>query len=367
MFGKARKLVGVDIGSSALKAVELKKRKGGFVLVSLGFEPLPPDIVGEGAIRDVTAAAGAIERLFAEQKIGARDVVTSIAGHAVIVRHLAAPALDQAEMSAWVQSVAAEHVPFDPGDVRLSYHLFDGPRNAGDRHCSLVAAKKEKVDSHSEAIRRAERNPVVMDIDCFALANCFEANYQPNPAETVALIDLGASLANVVVLRDGLPVFTRDVPVGGLQFTEALQREFSLDYEEAERVKRGESAAVPPDQLSLVAQSFVEMVIEEIGRTFDFFRSGAERTSAYPSASAPAAPQAEAPDPIGRIYVTGGVSLIPNFTEHLFRRFSVPVKEFDPLRQVEIPSDRFDHDSVRRLAPLLAVSVGLALRSGEPA
>jgi type IV pilus assembly protein PilM len=347
MFGRARRVVGLDIGSSALKAVELKRTRGGYELLSLGVEPLAPETVNEGGIHDAEAMSGAIERLFEEQKIDVRDVATSIAGHAVIVKQLAAPAIEASELHDWVQSVAPQHVPFEPSDVDLSYQLLDGAAAQNGGQLLLVAAKKDKVHSHSEAIRKAGRNPIVMDIDAFALANCYEANYDPGPEDIVALIDLGASLTNITVVRGLLPLFTRDVSVGGQQYTDALQREFNLDYEEAEKLKRGESGAAPPDQVELVLQSFLDMIVAEIGRTFDFFRSSGG-------------------DRIDRILLSGGSCRLPRLPELLLREFSVAVEEIDPLRHVAIPADRFDEARVRELAPQLAVSVGLALRSFDP-
>lgn len=348
MLAKARRVVGLDIGSSALKAIELKQAKDGFELLSLGVEFLPPETIVDGTIRNADALSGAISRLFEEQKIGARDVATSVSGHSVIIKQLAAPALDGPDLYHWVQSVASQHIPFELSDVDLSYHPFQTDNGDSTRPLLLVAAKKETVRSQAEAIRKAGRNLVVIDVDSFALANCYEANYEPAPEERVALVNIGAGLTNISVLRGTIPVFTRDVSVGGSQYTEALMREFDLDYDQAEQVKRGEGDSAPLQQATQVLQSFLELAVVEIRRTFDFYR-------------------ASSGEPINRLLLAGGCSRVARLGELLAQELSVPVEPIDPFRRIGIGSERFDEDRVRELAPQLAVGVGLALRSFDPA
>ncbi|HVB34992.1 MAG TPA: type IV pilus assembly protein PilM [Patescibacteria group bacterium] len=348
MFAKARRVVGLDIGSSALKAIELKRDKDGYELVFLAVETLPPETVVEGTIRNAEALSEAISRLFEEQKITARDVASSVSGHSVIIKQLAAPALDGAELHQWVRSVAGQHIPFELSEVDLSYHLLDTEEGPSGRPLLLVAAKKETVRSQSEAIRKAGRNLVVMDVDSFALANCYEVNYAPGPEDRIALVDIGAGHTNVSVLRGTVPLFTRDVSVGGSQYTEALMREFGIGYEEAEQIKRGEGDSAPLQQATQVLHSFLELVVVEIRRTFDYYR-------------------ASSGEPIAGILLAGGCSRVARLGEALSQELSVPVESIDPFRRIEIRPERFDQERVRELAPQLAVSVGLALRGFDPA
>jgi type IV pilus assembly protein PilM len=344
MLAKARRMVGLDIGSSALKAVELKQSKNGYELVSLGVEFLPPETVVEGTIQKAELLGESLARLFDEQKIAARDVATSVSGHSVIIKQLAAPALDGADLHHWVRSVAGQHIPFDLGDVDISYHLLETGQENGGRPLLLAAAKKETVRGHAEAVRKAGRNLVVVDVDSFALANCYEANYEPGPTDNVALVDMGACHTNISVLHGTVPLFTRDVSVGGLQYTEALMREFSVDYEEAERVKRGESQSAPLQEATQVLQSFLELVVMEIRRTFDFYR-------------------ASSGEPVASLLLAGGCSRVARLGELLGQELGIPVETIDPFRRIEIRPEKFDEERVRELAPQLAVSVGLALRS----
>ncbi len=345
---KARGIAGLDIGSSSVKAVELRVGKNGYELSSLGLELLGPDTPPENRSSGEHPVAAAIGRLFAEQGIAAPDVVSSVSGSAVIVKQIAAPPMDDLALDKWVKEIAGQHVPFEPGDVDLSYQLLDAEEGPSGRPLLLVAAKKEVVRGQSDLIRQAGRNPVVMDVDAFALANCYEVNYAPAPQNTVALVNVGDRFTNVVVLRGALPLFTRDISVGGSQFTEAIAREFGLDAAEAERVKRGESQAAPVEPLSLLLQSFLELAVVEIRRTLDFYRASGGAG-------------------VERLLLSGGSSRVPHLAELLADELGVPVEENDPFRAVAIPAERFDQSRVRELAPQFNVSVGLALRSFDPA
>jgi type IV pilus assembly protein PilM len=326
----------------------LRAGKNGYELASLGFEPLGIEAATENGPAGGNPVTAAIGRLFAEQGIGAPDVVTSVSGSAVIVKQVAAPPLDDLALDKWVRGIAAQHVPFEPGDVDLSYQLLDAEEGPSGRPLLLVAAKKDVVRGQSELIRQAGRNPVVMDVDAFALANCYEVNYAPGPGSTVALVNVGDRFTNVVVLRGALPLFTRDISVGGSQFTEAIAREFGIDSAAAESVKRGESQAVPSEPLSVLLQSFLELAVVEIRRTLDFYRASGGAG-------------------VERLLLSGGSSRVPHLAELLADELAIPVEENDPFRAVAIPAERFDESRVRELAPQFNVSVGLALRSFDPA
>lgn len=348
MFAKPRRVVGLDIGSNALKAIELRRAKDGYELLSLGIEFLQPETVADGMIQNPESLCTVISRLFAEQKIQGRDVATSVSGHSVIIKQLSAPPLEGSELYQWVRSIAGQHIPFELSDVDLSYHVLEAEQSPGARPLLLVAAKKETVRSRSEVVHNAGRNLLVVDVDSFALANCYEVNYEPGPSDMVGLVDVGAGHINISVLRGTVPLFTRDVSVGGMQFTDALMREFALDYDEAERVKRGESDRVPLQQATQVLHSFVELVAMEVRRSFDFYRAGNG-------------------EPVARLLLSGGSSRVARLGETLSQELSLPVETIDSFRRIAIRPERFDSDRLYELAPQLAVSVGLALRSFDPA
>ncbi len=236
-LGKTKSLIGLDIGSSSVKAVELKKAKDGYELVSFGLEPLAQDTVVDGAIMDAPSVAEKIVSIFDTQKIKSKDVATSVSGHSVIVKRVSMPLMTEEELFDRMQAEASQHIPFDIADVNLSYQLLEATENQMD--VLLVAVKKDKILNHTNVLAQAGKTPVVVDIDAFALQNSFELNYEPDPSQVVALLNVGASVMNINIIRGWTPLFTRDVSVGGNQYTDALQKELDLSFEDAEKLKMG--------------------------------------------------------------------------------------------------------------------------------
>jgi type IV pilus assembly protein PilM len=236
--GKQKALVGLDIGSSSIKAVELKNTKHGYELVSFGLEALAQDTVVDGAIMDAPLVAGAISNIFEAQKVKTRNVATAVSGHSVIVKRVTLPAMSEDELYDRIQSEASQHIPFDIADVNLDHQLLESVDSQMD--VLLVAVKKDKILNHTNVLAQAGKISTVVDIDAFALQNCFEVNYDPDPGQTVALLNVGASVMNINIVRNGIPLFTRDVSVGGNQYTDALQKELDLNFDDAEKLKLGE-------------------------------------------------------------------------------------------------------------------------------
>jgi len=346
MFGKTKSkpVVGLDIGSSSIKAVELKGSKAGFELASFGLEPLAQDTVVDGAIMDAPLVAGGIGTIFDRQEIKTKSVATSVSGHSVIVKRVMLPMMTEEELYDRIQSEASQHIPFDISDVNLDYQLLETLDSQMD--VLLVAVKKDKILNHTNVLAQAGKAPTVVDIDAFALQNCYEANYDPDPGQTVALLNVGASVMNINIVRGGIPLFTRDVSVGGNQYTDSLQKELDLSYEDAERLKKGEAiAGVADEHRGTILRSVSDILILEIQKTFDFFRATASGEN------------------IQRIYVAGGTARVPGLVDLLREEFALPVEELYPFRKIVINPGRHSEDQVRELAPRLAIAVGLALRS----
>ena len=350
LFGgkKQKPVVGLDIGSSAVKAVELKKTKDGYELTAVGLEPLSPETVVDGAIIDALSVSSAIDRIFQGQKIKNKEVATSVSGHSVIIKKITMPLLEDDELYDQVQSDAGQYIPFDIADVSLDYQVLE-PTQAGDGYeVLLVAVKRDKINNYQSAL--IGRSLSLVDVDAFALQNTFETNYEPEPAATVALLNIGASVMNINIVRGGVPLFTRDVSVGGNQYTDALQKELELSFEDAESVKRGQSVAgVSEEQKSAVLRSVSEILVLEIQKTFDFFRASAGA------------------EPISHIYAAGGAARTPGLLDMLKEEFQMPVDEIDPFRRITYNPSKFSDDYIREIAPRLAVCVGLGLRSFDEA
>jgi type IV pilus assembly protein PilM len=348
LFGKKKGLVGVDIGSSAVKAVEMKVGgKGGeeFQLLNIGLEPLPPEAIVDGAIMDSGAVIDAITNLFQDNRIKTMDVATGVSGNAVIVKKISLPQMSDEELAESIHWEAEQYIPFDIQDVSLDYEVVEGGGSGGNMDVLLVAVKKDKISEYTSAITQAGRNPLVVDVDVFALQNCYEANYVPDPGRVVALLNIGASIMNINVVRSGSSIFNRDIAVGGNQFTDAIQKDLNLSFEQAESLKRGESVeGASPESLHPILQVVSENIATEIQRTFDFFRATSQE------------------DRVDQIYLSGGTAKVHGLRDLLASRLDAPVELLNPFLNVRYSEKDFDPAFLDDIAPSAAIAVGLAVR-----
>jgi type IV pilus assembly protein PilM len=348
VFRRTKAIVGLDIGSSAVKAVELKPAGKTYRVAAFGAEPLPPDSIVDGAIIDSTAVADAIRRLFdANKSFKSKDVCASLSGNAVIVKKITLPVMTESELGESIYWEAEQYIPFDIQDVNLDYQILDpgtGPDSRGSMDVLLVAAKKEKIGDYTSVIAQAGKTPLIVDVDAFALQNAFEVNYGLEAGKVVVLLNAGASAININILQGDQSVFTRDISMGGNAYTEAVQKELDLPFEAAEQLKKG----IPVDGATFeeaqpVLRAISENVLLEIQKTFDFFKATASS------------------EQIDRLMLSGGASRVDGFREMLQERFSAPVEDFDPFRAVTWDAKKMGAEAAD-LAPTAAVAVGLALR-----
>jgi len=343
-LGAAKSIVGLDIGSSSIKAVELKKSRNGLEVAHMAMEPLSSDIVVDSMIVDSGSVASAITKIFTESGIKTRAVATSVSGHSVIVKRIPLASMSDAELSGVIQTEAAQHIPFDISDVSIDYQILSDS-GGSTMDVLLVAVKKEKILNYTNVLSLAGKSPAVVDIDAFALQNCYEYNYQPGPGATVALLNLGASVMNINIVKGTTPLFTRDVSVGGHQYTDSLQKELDLSFEDAESLKLGKKVGtVSEDAKMPILQQVTEIIVLEIQKTFDFFRATATG------------------EHIERIYLAGGSSRVPGLIESLRQEFSLPVEILNPFQRIEPPIG-MGGDLADKNAGQMAIAVGLALRS----
>src|SRR6185436_7355016 len=274
-LSRTKPLVGLDIGSSGIKAVELVKSKKGYQLTGFAYEPLGPDSVVDGAIMDEPAVAEGIKKTFLSGKFKPKGVATGVSGPAVIVKRVVVPAATPNEVATSIQLDAEQYIPFDISEVNLDYQVVGPGITSADEpgmEVVLVAAKKDKIQNHTNVISMAGQNPDLVDIDAFALQNAFEANYTVRADETVALLNIGASLMNINITKGGMPLFIRDVSVGGNQYTDILQKELQLNFQEAEDLKLGKTGGSEVEMVQPLLESITTMLIMEVQKTFDFFR-----------------------------------------------------------------------------------------------
>jgi type IV pilus assembly protein PilM len=254
--------------------------------------------------------------------------------------------MSQEELAESIQWEAEQYIPFDINDVRLDYLvLSDGDFGADAMEVLLVAVKRDKVNDYVSVITQSGKTAAVVDLDAFAVQNAYELNYDIPTSQVVALVNMGATVTTINILARGQTVFWRDLSIGGNDFTEALQREYSLSFDQAERVKRGEQVdGCSPAEARPVLDAVSADVAAEIQKTFDFFAATA------------------AEDNVSQLVLSGGCSLTPNLQQVLEEQFGVPIEFIDPLRRVEYSESNFDGQWLRSIAPTLSVAVGLALR-----
>ena len=341
-----KSMVGVDIGSSSVKAVELRGKGGDFQLLSLGYEGLQPDSVVDGQIMELNAVSTAIGNIFNEHKIKTTQVAAGVNGHSVIVKNIVLPQMTEDELQESFAWHAEEHIPFDISDVNLDYHVTGSTPD--EIHVLMAACKRDKVANLKQTIQLAGKQPAVIDVDAFALQTCYELNYDPQPGHIVALLNIGAATTNINILNGARSVFTRDATFGGNQYTSLLQKELGLTFDQAERVKRG--MPVPDDvehrEIEPILDTVSDILALEIQKTMDFYRATVE----------------DGESAVQQILVSGGGSKLKGLVEFLSKRFEMPVEMFDPFRKIRVDSRGFDPEYMREIVPEMAIAVGLALR-----
>jgi len=346
VFGKRKNVIGLDIGSSSIKLVELNEGKSGYKLQNLAISPLPPEAIVDGALMDSVTIVDTIRDLISTCKVKTKDVVTSVSGHSVIVKKITLPFMTKAELEESIQWEAERYIPFDINDVNIDFQIFgSSSENPEVMDVILVAAKKDIINDYVSILMEAGLNPVIIDIDAFALENMLGINYDLEREEVVAIANIGASITNINIIKNNTSAFTRDIFKGGNQITEEIQRQLHIDFEEAEKIKVGSKVdiASQPVIQSVIKEASESLAIE-IGNSLDFFQS----TTTY--------------EKIGKLFLSGGGSKIKDFDIVLQQQIGIPVEIINPFKKIEYSEKNFDMEYLREIGPIMAVGVGLASR-----
>jgi type IV pilus assembly protein PilM len=344
LFRKSKNLVGLDIGSSAVKLVELKDAKGGgYRLVKTGIEALSPEAIVDGAIMDASLVVDTVNRVISALNVRNNDFATSLSGHSVIIKKISLPAMSSEELAESIRWEAEQYVPFDINDVNLDYVVLEPGGETMD--VLLVAVKKDKIGDYTSVITQAGKTPALVDVDAFAIQNAYEVNYPVEPGRVVALVNIGASVTNVNVLSGANTIFWRDISFGGNQYTDAIQKQLSLGFEQADTLKKGEASGEHSFQEILpILRSVSDDLAQELQKTFDFF--GATTST----------------EKIDQLFIAGGCSRIVNLDRQLKDRFGMPVEIMNPFRQIDVSGSAASAEWLNENAPTLTVAVGLAVR-----
>ncbi len=347
LFSSKKDLVGIDVGSSSVKLVKLKESRGNYQLMNVGVFPLAADTIVDNTIMDSSSVVDAIRNLITGMGVKGKQVATSVSGHSVIIRKISLSLMTEEELEASIQWEAEQYIPFDLSEVNIDFQIL-GPdaKDPSQMYVMLVAAKKDYVDDSVAVFSDAGLEPVVMDIDCFAVENTFNVNYGFVEDEVVALVDMGASAVSVNVLRGGGSLFTRDIQAGGNHIREELQKRLGLSSEQAEIAKMGERTVedVDPEAIDEALMDAIENLAQEVQRSLDFFAA------------------TSGDDKIAKIYLTGGVSKSRQVCAALEKNLGIPTEIINPFRNISINEKDFDLEYLKAIGPMLSVATGLAMR-----
>ena len=349
LFGiGAKSIIGLDIGSSSIKIVELQKKRSGFVMTSFGSVALPEDSIVDGDVINHAAVVEAIKAVVKEASTKTKFVATSVSGASVIIKHIAIPKTLPKDIEDQVYFEAEQYIPFDMTEISLDYQVVQEDMGDGKMDILLVAAKKDFIEKRLSAVRESGLEPEVLDVDSLALANIYWENYE-HPEETAALlIDVGASLTKINIVSANSTLFTRDVAIGGKNLTSEIQNKMNISFQEAEGLKLDASASgQAPEEMAPIVSAIVENIVLEVRRSLDFFMA------------------ASTPYQVSAVYLSGGSCHIPGLSTALEEMIGLPIVFLNPFNQIQASGRGFNEEFLAAISSSVAICMGLALRTAD--
>lgn len=336
--------MGLDIGASSIKLVELDVGRDSASLKNFGFIQTPPQAVVAGEISDPAAISTAIRSIIGELKTRRKNVAVGLWGSGVIVKKISIPKVEENLLSEQIKWEAEQYIPFDIKEISLEHYVLKKSASNEMMDVLLVAAKKPLVYRLMDIITGCGLVCDVVDLSTFALANCFSFNYGVT-SDAVAILDFGSQITNFAIVEQGQVLFCRDIPVGGMSFTSDISRELGVSLEEADGLKMAAfSNQQVPSEVSSAIRTTLDSVSEEIQNSFSFFAATGSGTA------------------VSRIFTTGGASIMPGFGDHITQVTGAPNEILNPFIKVKYNSRKFSPDYIDQIRPYAAVGIGLALR-----
>jgi type IV pilus assembly protein PilM len=344
LFSKKKDVIGIDIGSSSVKLVQLKDLKGSYQLLNAGIISLPPEAIVDNTLMDSSAIVSAINNLINSLGIKVKDVACSISGNSVIIRKIILPAMPLEELEDQITWEAEQYIPFDINDVNMDFQILSPDSiDPSKMNVLLVASKKDIINDYVAVFNESGLHLSVVDVDSFAVQNAFEINHDIDTDDVLALINIGASVMNINVVKAGITLFTRDVQMGGNLYTEEIQKQMGLSSSEAESIKTLANETRNSTLLEVLAK-VNETITQEIRRSLDFYNSTAND------------------DRITKIFISGGGSKCYLLVDSISEKTGLPVERINPFSKLKYNEKDFDPEYLQEIGPLMAVTVGLAIR-----
>jgi type IV pilus assembly protein PilM len=344
-FFESKGVIGIDIGTSSVKILEIKESKNNYYLKKFGIARLPRETIVNGVIMHADHVIEAIREIISRNNIKTKNTVLSISGHPVIVKKISVQQMSDEQLEESIPFEVQQYIPFALEEVNIDFQILGISEEKKDQmNVILVAAKKVMINDYVNLITSAGLNPMIVDIDVFALGNMFEYNYPMEQSKNIALIDIGASVINMNIIRGGESAFTRDVFLGGHQISEEIQKQLGVTYDQAENLKLGkEQGGTNQEIVKGIVQKGTLSIVGEIQRSLDFYSS---QTS----------------NEINKIYLSGGVVKTPNFITLVQERTGVQAEIVDPLKSIRYDKGDFEPEYLKEMSPFMAVGIGLAMR-----
>ncbi|HOP79498.1 MAG TPA: type IV pilus assembly protein PilM [Armatimonadota bacterium] len=358
LFGKDT-VVGIDIGNSHIKAVEVEPCGTGFRLVNAALQVTPLDSCRDGVITNIPDVAQAIRTLLRSANIRSTGAVAAISGSQVIVRQVQLPKMSEASLRKSIRFEAAKYVSASMDDSVVEFEILGDVEGTDQMNVMLVAAPKDLVESRVSVLEAAGVEPIAIDVEAFAiiraLVDCNKT--QDFTSKTIALVDMGASHTDVNIVSGGTFALTRSIPIAGESFTNAIKTLTGFSYDDAERMKFEMALQESIDKLSSgdveskcwrVVQPLLDELLREIRRSIHYYQSqfpeGAEQAS------------------VSEVVLTGGTARMPGMAAYVSSKLNVPVEIGDAWSKNQISLGRFTQDFADDYGPVLVVGTGLALK-----
>lgn len=342
-FGRKKVTVGLDIGSGLVKVAVIEHGRGEPELVRVAIAPVIADAIVEGEVMDPALVCEAVLAALEQAGVATKDVVTAVGGRDVIIKKIQIERVKEQQARELMRWEAEQHVPFDMESVELDFQILDPEGDGMEMSVLLVAAKRDLVEHKIRLLGDAGLTARVVDVDAFALHNAFEVNYPDAMHGIVGLISVGNEVTTVNILEEGVPILTRDLPIGTRRLREDLQRDCGLSAEEAADMLQAYDHT--PKLMPIVQVRGEEIAV------------GVERAVAYLAQSSRSTNRLRA------VYTCGGGARVPGLTEALAARLRVPVEQASPLTRLKVRDGALASLVTDDVAPLLMLPIGLALRT----
>jgi type IV pilus assembly protein PilM len=343
-LNKKKEVIGIDIGSSSVKLLQLKEQKGVYTLLNAGIIPLPPEAIVDNTLMDSSLIVDAIKKLSASLGVKVKEVACSISGNSVIIRKIVLPAMSAEELEDQITWEAEQYIPFDINDVNIDFQILSPDVvDPSKMNVLLVASKKDIINDYVVVFNEAGLQLSVVDVDSFAVQNSFEINHEVKAEDVNALVNIGASVMNINVVKNGITLFTRDVQMGGNLYTEEIQKQMGVGSSEAESMKKLVEETQDSELISVIAK-VNETITQEIRRSLDFYNSTANE------------------DRVTAVFLSGGCSKVHKIDSAIAEKLGLHVEKINPFAKLKYNEKDFDPEYLQEIGPFMAVTVGLAIR-----